>query len=383
MKQATVLSALVAWSILSAVEANGQCVFGYVYKYSNSYLASNFNVKWCKADPRDFRPTTQCVTGAANANGYYALNLAQYGYGYYYPYFWRDDIYWCNQNYPAGDAHIVNTQACNAIVGLYSYPRALPPGAVYPANNSVNIPTSFTLRWTDGLDSERSGWPVTYDIYASGNDAPESLVFSNLPCNGTGTCSVAISGLSYTSRFQWRVVAKMKSGPVVLYAGSDNSSPTSSATFHFATTWDPSIPVRNFRTDGGNFLRAVSGGGFGGAAGSFDAAGTSSTYETQFQFVPLSGGTIYSGDPIYIRTNRNYYVSAIGCGGGGVNTTGWAMNYEIWTIIRLDGFGPIGSGDRVALRSGCSYYMSAEGGGGSSVSANRTTVGPWETFVVQ
>jgi hypothetical protein len=387
VKRATVLSALVAWSIVFAVEVNGQCMSGraYIYASSGIYLASNFNMKWCKADGRDFRPTTQCVAGTLNGNGDFNINLAQYGYGYYYPYLWKDDIYWGKENYPASDMIIANTPApyCNSSQSLYSYPRANPPAAVYPANNSVNIPTSFTLRWTDGTDSDRSGWPVTYDIYSSGNDTPESLVFSNLPCNGTGTCNLAISGLSYTSRFQWRVVAKMKSGPVVPNAGPDNSAPTSSGTFRFATAWDPSIPVRNFRTDSGNLLRAVNAGGFGGAAGSFDAAGTSSTYETQYQFVPLNGGTIYSGDQIYIKTNRNYFVSAIGCGGSGVNTTGWAMNYELWTIVRLDGFGVIGSGDRVAFRSGCGYYMSAAGGGGSSVSATAFSPGPWETFVVQ
>ncbi|HUR79845.1 MAG TPA: hypothetical protein VM733_03710 [Thermoanaerobaculia bacterium] len=387
MKRLSVLSVLVAWSVLFAADVNAQCFSGraYVGASSGTYYAGNFNMKWCKADDRDYRPTSQCVSGTTNSVGDFNINVSYYGYGYYYAYLWKDDVYWGQENYPASTAIIANTPVpyCNYQSSLYTYPRALPPGAVYPPNNSVNIPTSFTLRWSDGLDADRTGWPVTYDIYSSGNDTPESLVFSDLPCNGSGTCSVGITGLSYTSRFQWRVVAKMKSGYVIPAAGQDNRSATSSATFHFATTWNPSIPVRNFRTDNGRLLKAVSGGGFNGAAGTFDATGTTSTYETQFQFVPLNGGTIYSGDQIYIKTNRNYFVSAIGCGNSGVNTTGWAMNYELWTIVRLDGFGPVGTGDRVAFRSGCGYYMSAAGGGGSSVSATAFSPGTWETFVVQ
>src|SRR6185369_9286303 len=102
--------------------------------------------------------------------------------------------------------------------------------------------------------------------------------FSNVPCNGYGTCNLYVYGLSYTVRYQWRVVAKLAGW--VAPGGGSNLYTTSSSTFHFSTTWDLSIPVRNITTQTGNYLRAVGGGG-----GAFDAAGTANNYETQFQFV--------------------------------------------------------------------------------------------------
>jgi hypothetical protein len=43
------------------------------------------------------------------------------------------------------------------------------------------------------------------------------------------------------------------------------------------------------------------------------------------------------------------------------------------------------TGDRVALQAANGQYVVAEGGGGAgsgSVNANRSAIGPWETFVI-
>jgi hypothetical protein len=268
---------------------------------------------------------------------------------------------------------------------IISTPRALPPTAVNPANGSVNVGQSFTLQWTDGLDSARrsSSWPVTYDIYAGGNGASEILEFSAIPCNGVGTCSVAVSGgLSYSIRWKWHVVARMHSEAEQAGAG-DPTFYTSSAQLEFSTGWDPSIPLHNIRTVNNSYLRAVGGGvDNGDHTGNIDAAGTSSTYETQFQFVDSTSGSssVYSGDQVAFKTNRSFYISAIYGGGYGVNLHDSAFGYETWTIIRLAGSGYISPGDQVAFRSVYGYYMTAEGGGGGTVNGNRTSVGPWETF---
>jgi hypothetical protein len=372
--------------LIFAATAQAQvCAYGQAYMYSATgvwYYASNFHIKWCKADA-NLHPTTQCGSGTLTSGGLYNIDVTQYGPGYYFPYLWRDDIYWGSDSYPAAyAASLVSTPACNQFGGtLYSTPRTLPSNAVYPANNAVNVGTSFTLQWSDGLDADRrsTNWPVTYDIYASGNEYPENLVFSNIPCNGVGTCNISVSGLVYTTRYQWRVVGRIKSTGVVTWAGNDNTFYQSSATLKFATTWDPSVPLHNILTYNGNYLRAVGGGG-----GAVDAAGSSSNYETQFQILDLNGGTLYSGDQINIHTNRNYFLSAVNGGGYGVTTMAWNYGYETWTIVRLAGFGPINSGDQVAFLSyGGTYYMTAEGGGGGAVNANRTAVGPWETFTFQ
>jgi len=364
----------------SALEAQ-VCVYGTVFAQgaSSTGYASNFNMKWCKADG-SLRPMlNMCVAGTLSSTGFYNIDLTALGTGYYYPYVWGGNYTWGSMDYPLTYAiSMAYTGFCNQVGSLYTRPRAFEPTAINPALGSVNVGTSFTLQWDDGLDNQRrtSAWPVGYDIYASGNEFPETLIFSDIPCGGVGTCSVGISGISYTTRWQWRVVARLHSAELVSNAGSDNSYTTSSGTFNFSTTWDPSIPLHTIQTYGGNYLRAPGGGG-----SSFDAAGSGNNYETQFQIVDTNGGTLYSGDTVNFRTNRNYYASANYGGGYGVDAIQkWSNSYETWTIVRIAGSGPINPGDQVAFVSLNGYYMTAEGGGGGTVNANRTAIGPWETF---
>ena len=59
--------------------------------------------------------------------------------------------------------------------------------------------------------------------------------------------------------------------------------------------------------------------------------------------------------------------------------------WETFTIVNLGRpGGAIASGDRIALRSVNGYYVVAEGGGGpgSVVNANRSAIGPWETWTL-
>ena len=59
--------------------------------------------------------------------------------------------------------------------------------------------------------------------------------------------------------------------------------------------------------------------------------------------------------------------------------------WETFTIVNLDRpGGAIVSGDRIALRSVNGYYVVAEGAGGSGsvVNANRSAIGPWETWTL-
>ncbi len=372
--------------ILFAAVADAQVVIGRVYKtyaqYGTCCYANSFTMKWCKANADGTPNLGQCGSATTNATGDFTVNLSALGSGFYFPYLFRDDIYWGSSTYPANGSAYFQAGVTNPVQGtLDSRPRALPPGAVYPPNGAVNVPTTIVLQWSDGLDADRrrNDWPVTYDIYASGNEFPEIKEFDNLPClgSGNGVCNITINNLTYTTRYQWRVVARMHSGPVVQQAGLDNSYYTSSATFRFSTTWDPTVAVYTISTANGNLIKANGGGGDG-----VDATGAASSYETQFHFVDANGGALMSGDPIFIQTNRNYYISAVNGGGSGVNAIpAWTMDYERWTIERVAGCCAISPGDTVAFRaSNGTHYMSALNGGGSSVNASATAIGPWETF---
>lgn len=371
-------------SLFLSAAAGAQHVSGRVYRtyaqHGTCCYAAGFVMKWCKADA-DGRPTNQCSSVTTNGTGDFGFNVG-WGSGYYFPYLYRDDVYWGSADYPANGPAYFQAGSPNFVVGtLESRPRATPPQAVYPPHGAVNVPTTIVLQWSDGLDADRrrNDWPVTYDIYSSGNEYPEILVYSNVPCGGTpgsGICSMPVTGLVYTTRYQWRVVARMHSGPIVPQAGPDNSYLTSSATFRFSTQWDPAIPVYTISAPNGSLLRAAAGGG-----GTFDATGSSSTYETQFQFQDPNGGSLFSGDPIHIRTNRNHFVGAVNGGGSSVDAVQkWSMGWETWYIERIAGIGPVSPGDQVAFRSFNGNYMSAVNGGGSAVNAAATSAGPWETF---
>lgn len=365
--------------------AQALCFTGHVSKYNAqniAYDAPTFNVKWCKADPNTFVPTGQCSYGTTTAQGFYTVDVTTWGAGDYFPYAWKDSDYWGSESYPLTDHIRASTAACNT-VNLYTPPRTLPSNAVTPAYGAVNFGVgTFTLQWSDGLDVERrrSDWPVTYDIWAAGNDAQMIKEFENVPCNGVGTCSLSgVSGLTYTMRYKWRVVGRIKDSAVIQGAG-DNTYYQNSLDLPFSTQWDPTIQLYNITTFNGNYLRAVGGGG--PSYSTVDVGGGSSNYETQFQVI--SGrpyGMLYSGDQVQIHTNRNYFVGATNGGGAGVSADPCFCTYETWTITRIAGFGPIYPGDQVAFSIG-GLYMSAEYGGGGTVYANRRDIGPWETFVL-
>ena len=378
------IGAFVAVSLFAmAAEANAQNVNGTAYRQvagGNLQPAQSFRVKFCKIDNAGNLIPGACATSNPTFNGFFGFNV-NHGEGWYYMFLWRDDIYWGSETYPvAGPLFIFNSPFGHTINGAFARPRARPPTAVNPAHNSVNRPTSFTLQWGDGLDIERRdpNWVVTYDIYASGNEFPENLVFSNIPCNGFGTCNVNVSGLVYSTRYQWRVVARMRS-PNLFPSFGDNVYLTSSATFRFSTMFDPSTPTYSFRTSSGRYLTAPGGGG-----GDFTATASGiDSLTSQFKIIDVNGGSLTSGDTVHIQTNRNYYLMAFNGGGGDVATSGWAMSWETFQIIKVGGTGQISGGDSVALLGPNGvHYLVAEGGGGGTVNCNRTSIGPWETFTL-
>src|ERR1044072_8515159 len=148
--------------------ANAQPVFGEArYEISGGLarLAPGFRVKFCKADPNNNFALIPggCTTSSTttNASGLYNLNVED-GVGWYYMFLWRNDWFWGSETYPASNAVCIEAPQFpnegTSVNGFPAKPRALPPLAVNPPNNSVNQPVSFTLQWSDGLDSERRDW---------------------------------------------------------------------------------------------------------------------------------------------------------------------------------------------------------------------------------
>jgi hypothetical protein len=138
----------------------------------------------------------------------------------------------------------------------------------------------------------------------------------------------------------------------------------------------------SFRTATGHFLVSESGGG------SYMAANRTAIGNWErFDIADLNGNDLRHGDIINLRVNNGSYVVAEGSGGGVVNANRTAAgSWEAFRILNLDGWADFLTGDRVALQAANGQYVVAEGGGGGggagSVKANRSAIGPWETFVI-
>ena len=341
--------------------------------------AASFNVKFCKAAANG-APSTLCTTSVTSTAGVYSFNVV-HGTGRYFVYFWHDPTYWGSDHYPNFFTGTISTaNPANPQPTRDVFPRGAPASAIYPPPNDHDVPPNFTLEWKSGIDPSRctEPCPVTYDIWASGNEFPQQKVISDYVCLSAmlGTCRYPIAGLPYTNRFEWRVVSKMKTGPVVIEAGLDNSYHQSSPTFRFSTTWDPAIPHYTIESFNGPRIFAPDGGGssFTATAGGID------TYETNFGFQDLNGGALVHGDPVCIYTNRNYYAIAISGQGTVSADSKWCMDYETWVIELVSGSG-IGTNAVVAFRHNWSnLYMTAANCGGGSIHASSSTRGACEQW---
>lgn len=138
----------------------------------------------------------------------------------------------------------------------------------------------------------------------------------------------------------------------------------------------------SLRTATGHYLVAEAGGGQYVAS---DRAGIGNW--EHFDVADLDGGSLRNGDLVNLRVNNGSYIVAEGGGGGVVNANRTVAGpWEAFRVLNLDGRADFVTGDRVALLAANGQYVVAEGGGGQSgsgsVNANRSAVGPWETFVI-
>jgi hypothetical protein len=101
-----------------------------------------------------------------------------------------------------------------------------------------------------------------------------------------------------------------------------------------------------------------------------------------FTLVDINGGSLGSGDSVFVRAGNGQYFQAVNGGGSTLdsasnNTLGW----ETVKIVRQSGAGSVQPGDVVGLQDSTGTWVSAENGGGGSVFAYGAAMGPWESFV--
>jgi hypothetical protein len=143
------------------------------------------------------------------------------------------------------------------------------------------------------------------------------------------------------------------------------------------------------RTSGGYYFAATSGGG-----STLYATATAKTdANAKLYFYDLNGAHMRSGDPVAVAIksgSTRYYMRAVNGGGGEVrmdtlltnNDPLNASSSERFTIQKLSGSPDtiLNNGDTFALVANNGQYVVAEYAGGGAINANRSAIGPWETF---
>ena len=130
--------------------------------------------------------------------------------------------------------------------------------------------------------------------------------------------------------------------------------------------------------DNAHYLSARYGGG-----SDVNAEPTTIGNNERFSMVDVNGGTLMSGDYVYLMVANGKYVSATNGGGSTVVAQfDTPLTWERFTIQKMNGTGQIFTGDKVALQVLNGQYISAVNGGGSSTTAQYSPASTWETFTL-
>ncbi len=141
------------------------------------------------------------------------------------------------------------------------------------------------------------------------------------------------------------------------------------------------ITIR-LRATNGQYLCAEAGGGREVMANRV-SAGPWETFTLE-QIGP-PGGALMSGQRIALRTENGHFLCAEGGGDGELVANRTAVGpWETFTIAHADlSYGEITSGQAVILRTDNGRFVRALGGGGREVAADGTTIDSWETFGIE
>ena len=125
-----------------------------------------------------------------------------------------------------------------------------------------------------------------------------------------------------------------------------------------------------------------------GGQGKVAASRVSSGAWEIFDLVDLNGGSLVDGDRVALQTASGLYLQADGGGPAPLLAVGPAPGgWETLTLVALRSSTspgaagtPVRSGDAIALRSGGGYFVSADIAGTEDLTADRGSIGAWETF---
>ena len=137
------------------------------------------------------------------------------------------------------------------------------------------------------------------------------------------------------------------------------------------------LPGVTFQTVlGGMHVGAENNGG-----GAVNATASTAQTSQTFTLLDINGGTLNSGDSVFIRAGNGQYLQALNGGGSTLNAaSNNQLAWETFKIVRQSGDGAVNNGDVVGLRCFSGAWISAEGGGSGPVFAYGGAFGAWEQF---
>ncbi len=130
---------------------------------------------------------------------------------------------------------------------------------------------------------------------------------------------------------------------------------------------------------GGRFLGAQNNGG-----GAVNATATTAQAWEQFAIDDINGGSLQSGDQVFIRAGSGQYFQAANGGGSSLNAASYnRQGWETFRIVKQSGSGTIVNGDVVGLQTVTTgHWVSAANGGGGTVFAYGGALGDWEKLTI-
>ncbi|HTA92373.1 MAG TPA: glycosyl hydrolase family 28-related protein, partial [Polyangiaceae bacterium] len=128
----------------------------------------------------------------------------------------------------------------------------------------------------------------------------------------------------------------------------------------------------------GNFVGAQNDGG-----GAVIATATVAQAWETFSLIDSNGGTLQSGDSVFVRAGNGQYFQALNGGGSTLNAgSNNQLGWETFKIVKQSGSGTINSGDVVGLQASTGSWVSAANGGGGTVFAYGGALGSWESLII-
>jgi len=139
-----------------------------------------------------------------------------------------------------------------------------------------------------------------------------------------------------------------------------------------------SLPGISFQTLlGGKYLSAQNDGG-----GAVTAAASTVQAWERFSLIDVNGGSLQSGDSVFIQAGSGQYFQALNGGGSTLNAASSnQLGWETFKVVKPSG-GSIANGDTVGLQASSGSWVSAQNGGGGPVFAYGGALGSWEQLKI-